>query len=198
MKKKHHLIWTLGLSILLGCLATTGFGQESYSVTATGGMKLLTGHIKWKKALGTIPSGPGMKNAHPDPCSPFFVTVSNQTDQSDQSKIAWFDNRLEWVARPGEYNVCKFEIYVLPGKQLLVRPGLGNMGFFPKRDRTSYLVKLPWIGGETAASSPNAGYDRNFAPGHRFVTLGAKDMSVSFEMTYTQIMEGRVLPSRQW
>lgn len=184
--------------LVVGFTATFTVAQETYSGAATGSMKTLTGLIKWKKALGTIPAGPGRKDAHTDPCSPFFVTVSNQTDEPSQSKFAWFDNRLEWVAREGEYNLCRFEIQVLPNKQLLVRPGLGSMEFFPGRDRTSYLVKLPWIGGETAASSPSAGNDRNFAPGHRFVTLGTKNMFVPFEMTYSQIMEGLVLPSRRW
>jgi hypothetical protein len=185
--------------VLAGFAATVTFGQETYSVTI-GDVKTLTGQIKWKKTLGTIPSAPGKKDAHPNPCSPFFVAVT--VANKDQSGVDWFDDKLQWVAREGEYNICKYEMKVFPNVQLLVRPGLGSMDYLPRRDRTSYLVKQAWVGGEMSREvwtgaligpTPGAGYDRNFAPRSRLVTLGTKDMYLSFEMTYSQIMEGRVL-----
>lgn len=198
------------LSTLIGFLflvmgTAEAYAQETYSVTAVGGPpKELTGEIRWKKALGTVPFTFGLSAPHSDPCSAFHVLV---VTQDDEQKLIAFDDDLTWKAKAGEFNICQFKTTVPSNTPIRVYPAMGRKNGSTEQQENLYL-RGGWSGGEKIPYVPNrygwnwgdtkgriiypgnlidpqpeTGYKRGFESRYRELTL-ARATFIAFEMAY--------------
>lgn len=181
---------------------SAAFAQESGSSRAVGpGPEVaLTGEIRWKKALGTVPYTTGISDAHSDPCSAFHVLVV--TANSDQTLIKYQDD-LAWKQKDGDLNVCKFSLTIPSNIAIRVYPEMGKKNPSSEQREQLYLRK-GWAAGEKIPNDghygwidktmnvypgnlldpqPKTGYKRGFAPGYRELIL-ARSTFLAFEMVY--------------
>jgi hypothetical protein len=141
MKNIPTLLFALSAFLLLGLAPTGALAQESGSVTVVSNkLQTLQGVIRWKKALGTVPLGPGKSQAHPNPCSAFHILVVND---DREKKFVAFMTVFTWATpADGEFNICKYMMNLPTNKSLLVYAMFGKLGdqsdeqwaFMPRED----------------------------------------------------------------
>ena len=189
MKRTHTLLVALSAFLLLGFATTGTLAQESGSVTVVSNkLQTLQGVIRWKKALGTVPLGPGKSQAHPNPCSAFHILVVN--DDREEKFVA-FMTVFTWATpADGEFNICKYKMNVPTNKSLRVYAMFGKLGD-QSDEQWAFYAKRGWIGG---GPEPEPGMARMFIRNPKTVRLGVKGMYLAFEMYYGYLHQG--LPTR--
>ncbi len=161
--------------ILLVWAAMGASGQETYSGYA-GPTQTLSGVIRWKKDLGTVPSGPGKNTADQNPCSPFSILVYDSAEE----KLLGSVSKLTWRDTSTEFYVCKYSLTVPAERRLRVWAVFGAANGI-SNERWLFYAKKPWVGG--SKEPPGPGFVRGFGP-PRNVTLGKKEMYLAIEMIY--------------
>ena len=145
-------------------------------------MKTLTRSIRIPKEFGIVPNGPGLHEAAPLPCGPFWVGV---LDPNDQSRfVAITDGLLEPGRDDGNFYTCKFSLTVPANKRLYAIAGMSAPSVFLKK-QSPYPMYITdaWVGGTN--NKPRRGYERGFAG--KFIMLGNKPGYLRFDMYYAQV-----------
>lgn len=143
----------------------------------------LTGVIRIPKDFGIVPNGPGLHEAAPIPCNPFFVAVF---DADDLNKlITYTDAALKPGSDDGNFYTCKYSLKVPASKRLYAIAGMSSPKYLEwKKSPPAQYVSDAWVGGTN--NKPPRGYERGFAG--KFVTLGTvKGTYLKFDMYYAQV-----------
>lgn len=164
MKKRTRILLSVFSVLVLLVFVTASPRARSNPNPTSPVLFEIKGQIRWKKALGLIPIGPGKILASNSACSPFFIVVyeyNKNFDSSDLSKIIAHSSRsTSQPTEQEEYYVCDYSIQVPPDKSMFVRAGMGDVDLLPKMSREPYYLTDPWIRGTN--SRPPAGWERGF------------------------------------
>lgn len=144
-------------------------------------MQTLTGVIRIPKEFGVVPNGPGLKEAAPLPCNPFFVAVF---DPASNKLIAYTENLLEPGRDQENFYVCKYTLSVPANQRIYAIAGMSSPKYLEwKKSPPAQYVTDAWVGG--TSNKPRRGFERGFAG--KFVMLGKKPMYLKFDMYYAQV-----------
>ena len=206
MRRNHMPLFALIAFLLIGFVTAGAFAQESgsFTVVGPGPPQVLSGEIRWKKALGTVPFVAGLSAAHSDPCSAFHILVVTATQEQ---KLLNYTDALTWKPDAGEFNVCKFKTTAPSNLPIRVYAAMGKKDGSTELQDSLYLHG-GWSGGEKIPydsyrygwarkgqnfypgnlidPQPETGYKRGFGvgAGSYEVTLGNKGTYLKFEMIY--------------
>ncbi len=176
------------LSGLVLALATASIVSAQYPpgvkrILAGGAEQTLTGVIRIPKNFGIVPNGPGLLEAAPIPCNPFFVAVFDP-DNHDKL-ITYTDELLKSGRDDSNFYTCKYSLTVPANKRLYAIAGMSSPKFLEwKKSPPAQYITDAWVGGTN--NKPRRGYERGFAG--KFVTLGtAKAVYLKFDMYYAQV-----------
>jgi hypothetical protein len=178
---KNRILFTILSGIMLiggGALATYPQPLE-----ANGELRTLSGKIRWNKSMGVLPKTPRSLTPADNICAQFFVVVTQPSTGSD--KPIQYDIALE--AKPEaskpDYYSCAFEMKVPSNVLINVHAGMGDGLAWPNSPQSRAHYIHYWIvdGLSTKVRSP-----RIFKPAKREVTLGNREMQVTFELVYEQ------------
>ncbi len=152
------------------------------------GLYTVSGAIRWKKDMGTVPMGPGNSRAAVYPCSAFSVVA---TDPGSGKALAYTDQVSSpfQMSEEGDYYVCRYSLTAPTGRPLYMIATMGGILLLPKEDRSPMYISDPWIGG--SRSKPPAGAERGFT-GYTSVKLDRRTTRavVNFELLYVAIDRG--------
>jgi hypothetical protein len=188
MTNKNYKSLTSILTAIVFAAATALIVPAQYPpgvkrILAGGAEQTLTGVIRIPKNFGIVPNGPGLNEAAPLPCNPFWVAV---LDPNHQDKfIAVTDGLLEPGRDDGIFYTCKYSLTVPANKSLYAVAGMSGPSLYLKK-RSPYPMYITdaWVGGKN--NKPPRGYERGFAG--KFVTLGTvKATYLKFDMYYAQV-----------
>jgi len=192
MKNKISISFIKILSGLILAAATALIVPAQYppgvkAKLAGGAEQTLTGVIRIPKEFGIVPIGPGLHEASPLPCGPFWVGVLDP-DHMDKF-IAVTDGLLKPGRDDGNFYTCKFSLTVPANKRLYAIAGMGVYTVFLKK-QSAYPMYITdaWVGGTN--NKPRRGYERGFAG--RFLTLGTKAGYLHLDMYYAQVDPNRM------
>ena len=187
MMKKTIQTLLLVLSVVISVFVTVSARARSNPKPAPWAPVEIHAQIRWKKAMGLIPIGPGKILASNSACSPFFVVAyeyNKNFDSRDLSKVIAYSSRsTSQPTEQEEYYVCDYSIEVPADKSMFARAGIGDADLLPKMSRQSYYVTDPWIGGTN--SRPPAGWERGLVERPKWEGSRYLDPAV-FEMIYVQ------------
>jgi hypothetical protein len=144
-------------------------------------MQTLLGVIRIPKEFGVVPNGPGLKEAAPLPCNPFFVAVF---EPGTDKLIAKTDSLLEPGRDQENFYTCKYSLSVPANTKLYAVAGMSSIWYLQKKKSPpAQYVTDAWVGGTN--NKPRRGYERGFAG--KFVTIGKRDVYLKFDMYYAQV-----------
>ncbi len=144
-------------------------------------MQTLTGVVRVPKEFGVVPNGPGLREAAPLPCNPFFVAVF---EPGTDKLIARTDSLLEPGRDHDNFYTCKYSLSVPANTKLYAIAGMSSIWYLQnKKSPPAQYVTDAWVGG--SSNKPRRGYERGFAG--KFVTIGKRDVYLKFDMYYVQV-----------
>ena len=147
-----------------------------------GRAQTLIGVIRVPKQFGVVPNGPGLKEAAPLPCNPFYVAVFDPN--SNNKLIAYTDGLLEPGRDQENFYVCKYSLTVPANTKLYAIAGMSSVRYLQrKQSPPEQYITDAWVGGSN--NKPPRGYERGFAG--IFVTIGKRDVYLKFDMYYAQV-----------
>src|SRR3954470_3595195 len=82
----------------------------------------VSGTIRWKKAYGLVPMGPGNGRASVYPCSEFYVAA---LEPSSGKAVTYTDQVASpmQMSEDGDYYVCSYALTIPPNRQLRIFAG---------------------------------------------------------------------------
>lgn len=174
MKKNdfNRILLTAFSCLLLFTCVTVGANAQDVPAPA-GGLQTLSGVIRWKTENGTTPLTRDDPNSSRNECASFYVRAMDPT-QND--KIVWFTNVLEWGGERSGYFVCKYQMTVPANRRLKIVAGIGDAFYI----KTKQVIPLS-IDSLIRDAKKARFY---FKPSSMEVTLGKKGMYLAFELLY--------------
>jgi hypothetical protein len=148
----------------------------------------VSGAIRWKKDMGTVPMGQGNSSAALAPCSAFSIVAtdpgSGQAVVSTDQVTAPFQ-----LSEEGDYYVCSYSLSLPVARRLYMIATMGGIRLLPQEDRSPMYISDAWIGG--TRSKPPAGAERGFT-GYTYVTVDRRNSraTANFELLYVPIDRG--------
>lgn len=144
-------------------------------------MKTLIGLVRIPKEFGVVPNGPGLTEAAPLPCNPFYVAVF---EPGTDKLIAYTDGLLEPGRDQENFYTCKYSLSVPANTKLYAIAGMSSIWYMQKKKSPpAQYVTDTWVGGTN--NKPRRGYERGFAG--KFVAIGNRDVYLKFDMNYAQV-----------